>query len=122
MCVKLEIQIYRFLNVPPPPPSNKSKGKSTTAVYTILHLQTLNSQCGIRSSPQTKTTTFCLGFCINPSSMRCCHPSSPCPVLSPIIALPGAVAHHHSLDPTWSLCFQYILNTKQIYLHYCNKK
>ena len=58
---KLQIQIYIKH-----PPSNKSKGKSTTAVYTIPHIQTTNSY---DLAPQTERTTVCLAFCRNPSSM-----------------------------------------------------
>ena len=49
---KPEIQI--FIKNQPPPHPNKSKGKSTSAVYTIPHIQTKNSQCGIRSCPPNK--------------------------------------------------------------------
>ena len=67
VCVKLEIKIY--IKHPPLPPSNKRKGKSTTAAYTKPHIQTLNSQCGIRSCPPNRNNDFLPCFCINPSSM-----------------------------------------------------
>ena len=49
---KLEIQI--FIQNHPSPPPNKSKGKSTTAVYTISHIQTKNSQRSIQSCPPNR--------------------------------------------------------------------
>ena len=36
---------------PLPHPPNKSKGKCTTAMYTMLHNHTKDFQCGIRSCP-----------------------------------------------------------------------
>ena len=53
--------------IPPPPPPNKSKGKSTTAVYTILRPKITSAAFDL--APQTETTTVSLAFFINPSSM-----------------------------------------------------
>ena len=47
---------------PPPTPPNKSKGKCTTAMYTMLHNHTKYFQCGIRSCPPIQNADILLCF------------------------------------------------------------
>ena len=45
---------YKSTHKASPPSPHKSKGKSTMAVYTILHIQNKNPHCGIRSWPPNR--------------------------------------------------------------------
>ena len=45
------------------------KGKCTTAMYTMLHNHTKIPSAAFDLAPHSKTTTFCLSFCLHPSSM-----------------------------------------------------
>ena len=62
---KLEIQIY--INHPHPPTKVKGKVQQLCTQYRTFRPQILSAAYDL--APQTETTTVCLGFCINPSSM-----------------------------------------------------
>ena len=60
---------YTLLKYIKPPPPTKVKGKCTTATYTMLHNHTKIPSAAFHLAPHSKTTTFCLSFCLHPSSM-----------------------------------------------------
>ena len=65
---KLEIQI--FISNHPPPPSTKVKGKVQQLCTQYRTFRPKIPCVAHDLAPQTETTTVCLVFCINPSSMR----------------------------------------------------
>ena len=63
MCT--QYSLLKYINLPP----TKVKGKCTTAMYTMLHDHTKIPSAAFNLAPHSKTTTFCLSFCLHPSSM-----------------------------------------------------
>ena len=64
---RLQIQIY--IKHPPPPPTKvKGKVQQLFTQYSTFRPQILSAAFDL--APQTETTTVCLAFCVNPSSMR----------------------------------------------------
>ena len=63
---RLQIQIY--IKHPPPPTKVKGKVQQLFTQYSTFRPQILSAAFDL--APQTETTTVCLAFCVNPSSMR----------------------------------------------------
>ena len=51
------------------PNQPRTKGICTTGMYTMLHDHTKILSAAFDLAPHSKTTTFCLAFCLHPSSM-----------------------------------------------------
>ena len=61
----------------PLPSPTKVKGKVQRLCTQYCTFRTKIPIAAYDLAPQTETTTVCLAFCINPSSMSCIHTSSP---------------------------------------------